>query len=209
MKSAKSQNIFLLIFCVIAFILFRIITPHLAEKQIQSDIVQYYSFVTAVFECKDLTYQNNCPTEHASVPIKDGKFVNKRSVGMAYMYTPPYLVSQVIAKIEGRYDNGYSKKTENILVIGIMIYVCIGLFFLGKAMFRYFSFPVVGFCLLALILCTNLTWYVAGEALYTHSVNFMWMSILIYATMKFHDTLPTGRQAKKVIPLLVAAFSLS
>jgi hypothetical protein len=176
--------------------------PTFKRDQVYSDVVQYYSFVTATFECKDLSYKSGCPPIHYSLTTKDGRFVNKRTVGMAYMYTPLYLVSQTIAKFQGREDDGYSKQTQKVLVLGMWFYLCIGLFVLGKAMFRYFSYPVVAFCLLALILCTNLLWYYAGDALFTHSVNFMWMSILIYATMKFHDT-------KKLFPLLFIALSVS
>jgi len=205
MKSAKAQNIFLLITCIGVLIILKLLSTDFytfKRKHINSDVIQYYSFVTATFECKDLSYKNNCPVNHQSLPIEGGNWVNKRSVGMAYMYTPFYVLSQVIAKAQGRYDDGYSKQTESILVLGIWIYFCIGLFFLGKGLFRFFSYPVVVFCLFSLILSTNLLWYLLGEPLFTHSINFMWLSILIYSTILFHEN-------KKLGWLVLIAFSVS
>lgn len=205
MPSTRSQNIFLFITCLVVLGILNILSndiPTFKRKHINTDVIQYYSFVTAVFECKDLSYKNSCPYNHQSLPIDGGRFVNKRSIGMAYMYTPFYCMSQVMAKLQGKYDDGYSRQTQNILVIGIWIYFCIGLFFLGKTLFRFFSYPVVVFCLFSLTICTNLSWYLLGEPLFTHAVNFMWMSILMYATILFHQNKKTGW-------LLIIAFSLS
>lgn len=121
---------------------------------------------------------------------------------MAYMYTPFYAIAQVVAIVKGHRDDGYSKLTQKILVLGIWIYVCIGLFFLGKALFRFFPSRIVITTLTMLLVSTNLIWYINGEALFPHGVNFMWLSILIYSTIKYH-------QQQKLFYILFGAFSIS
>lgn len=203
--SAKRQNLILLFVCVITLVFFKIYTGHVRtfERQlIASDVVEYYSFVPAAFECKDLSFQNGCPELYWKRPSADGRQVNKRSVGMAYMYLPFYGVSQLVSAIAGDNDNGYSKRTQKILVLGMWIYVCIGLFFLGKALFRFFSPAVVVSTLFLLVSATNLLWYTHGEPLFTHGVNFMWLAIIIYFTIRYHEK-------QKLVLMLMIAFSIS
>ncbi len=173
------------------------------RNQINSDATEYYSFVTAAFECKDLSFKNGCPKDFWAKTTADGKPVNKRTVGMAYMYTPFYFVAQGVAALQGKDDDGYSKQTQKILVVGIWIYVCIGLFFLGKALFRFFRIRVVLAVLAILTVSTNLIWYTNGEVLFTHGVNFMWLSILIYSTIVFYED-----QKKQWIILIALSVSM-
>jgi len=203
--SSKRQNLILLFVCVIALVFFKGVSGYLKtfdRAHISSDVTEYYSFVPAAFECKDLSFEHGCPQLFWPLTTPDGHHVNKRSIGMAYMYVPFYGISQLISSINGENDDGYSKRTQSILVIGMWIYVCIGLFFLGKALFRFFSHAVVISTLFLLIATTNLVWYTNGEPLFTHGVNFMWLSILIYFTIAYHDR-------QKLISILIIAFSIS
>lgn len=199
--SSRLQNIVLMMVCVLAMVLFFVFSNHLKtfeRNHISSDVVEYYSFVPAAFKCKDLSFSSDCPKYYWAQTTKDGKHVNKRSIGMAYMYTPFYFLSQLTDDA----DDGYTKRTQKILVIGIWIYVCIGLFFLGKALFRFFSTFTVVTTLLLLISATNLIWYTNGEPLFTHGVNFMWFSILIYFTILYHHQ-------QKLWSIIVIALSVS
>lgn len=201
--SYKKQNQILLIFCVAAMVLFYLFSNRLntfKRVHINSDVTEYYSFVTATFECNDLSFSNDCPKFYWAQTTPNGSHVNKRSIGMAYMYTPFYVIAQLI---NGPSDDGYSKQTQKILVIGIWIYVCIGLFFLGKALYHYFSTTIVIVTLTALLAATNLIWYTNGEPLFTHGVNFMWLSILIYFTIKYHQI-----QKRRYILFIALAVSM-
>lgn len=157
------------------------------RKQINSDVIEYYSFVTAVFECKDLSFTADCPKIYFANTTPQGKKVNKRSVGMALMYLPWYGLSQLHATILNEHDDGYSKRTEAWLMAGMWIYFLAGIYFLGLSLIRYFDLKKVWAGIMFLLLGTNLIWYVNGEVLFTHAVNFMWMSLLIYYTILFHE----------------------
>jgi hypothetical protein len=203
--SGKRQNILLLFVCVIALVFFKIVAGYYKtfdREHIRSDVLEYYSFVPAVFECHDLSYEHGCPEKYWNHKAPNGHQVNKRSVGMAYMYTPFYGLAQLASVIKGVDDKGYSQRTQKILVLGIWIYVCIGLFFLGKAMFQFFSPAVVVSTLFLLIATTNLVWYTNGEPLFTHGVNFMWLSIIIYFTIRYHEK-------QSAFSMSIIAFSIS
>jgi hypothetical protein len=203
--SNRRQHIILLGLCILTFLLFGVYGNYLhtfKRNHISSDVVEYYSFIPAAFECADLSFSKGCPQFYWAQTTKDGRHVNKRSIGMAYMYTPIYAISRISAGITGHKQDAYSPHTQKILVIGIWVYVCIGLFFLGKALFRFFSPWVVVLTLIMLVTATNLIWYTNGEPLFTHGVNFMWFSILIYATIQYHRHF-------KLTSLLAVALSIS
>lgn len=156
------------------------------RKQINSDVVEYYSFVTAAFECNDLSFTSDCPKIYFANTTKDGRKVNKRSVGMAFMYLPWYGLSQLHAFALGIKDDGYTKRTESWLIIGNWIYLMIGMFYLAKSLSAFVSIRYTYAAVLLLLTCTNLIWYSNGEVLFTHAVNFMWVSLLIYFTIRYH-----------------------
>lgn len=157
------------------------------RKQINSDVIEYYSFVTAVFECKDLSFTTGCPNVYFTNTSEEGKKVNKRSIGMAIMYLPWYGLSQLHARIGGIHDDGYSKATETWLIAGIWIYFLIGMYFLGLSLAKFIPIRSIWALLIILLTGTNLIWYTNGEVLFTHAVNFMWVSILIYFTIRYHS----------------------
>lgn len=202
---SRKQNLILLIVCVITLVFFKVFGTYLKtfdRQHISSDVTEYYAFVPAAFECQDLSFKHKCPELFGPLTTPDGHLVNKRSIGMAYMYIPPYAISQLVSSINGDNDNGYSKRTQNVLVLGMWFYALVGLFFLGKALFRFFPPIIVVSTLFLLVGTTNLIWYTNGEPLFTHGVNFMWLSVLIYFTMVYHDR-------QKLSTLLIIAFSIS
>ena len=203
--SNRRQDISLLVFCVFAMLIFTVFSSYLKtfqRNQINSDVVEYYSFIPAAFECHDLSFTSDCPKFYWAQTTPDGKRVNKRSIGMAYMYLPFYGLSQGISSFKGKNDDGYSLQTQKMLVYGMWIYVIIGLFFLGKALYYFFNSRAVLTTLTILILSTNLIWYTNGEPLFSHGVNFMWFSLLIYSTIKYH-------QQYKLWPLILISISCS
>ena len=186
---AKKQNSILFLFCVIVLAIFYFFSFSLQtfkKEQIATDVVEYYAFVTAAFECHDLSFTKDCAKGFWARTTEDGRKVNKRTIGMAVMYTPFYEAGQIYTTWQGRPDDGYSRISQSFLVVGMWIYVCIGIFLLGKALYYFFNTRPVITVLLLLVTATNLIWYTNGEVLFTHGVNFMWLSCLLLFTIRYH-----------------------
>lgn len=151
-----------------------------------SDVNVYYSYLPALFVHGDLTF--SFPNNYWMVQAENGNVVMKSTMGMAYMYMPFFLVGHGIAKLTGAPATGYSKPYAWSVYYGTLLYMMLGLYFLRKALRRYFSEVATGITLLAVYLGTNLMFYNLGTGEMTHGYLFSIYGVLIYKLIRWNDT---------------------
>jgi hypothetical protein len=164
------------------------------EAIIRSDVLWYYSYLPAVFIYKDISYSfiDRMPINHKKNIIyytssTGGKFP-KMSMGLAYLYLPFFLVGHSLALVLGGTADGYSITYQIALVIAAFFYSIIALVYLRKFLLLYFSESVTSLTMITIFLGTNLFYYITHESGMSHAYNFCLFIILIYYSVKWHNS---------------------
>jgi len=136
------------------------------------DVAEYYSFLPTFF------YQNS---DSVSINFKK----NKRTVGMAIMYSPAFLVGHAIAACNGEIKDGYSEPYKWSIRWGSIIYCILGLLFCRKSLLLFFDDIIVSISLICILFGTNLFFYTYCYGEMPHSYLFFLYSAFIYSTLQF------------------------
>jgi hypothetical protein len=139
--------------------------------QFDSDVIEYYYYLPVLFY--------GTPEE-----IKSNHSVNKRTIGMAIMYTPAFLAGDFIARQTGEKLNGYSPPYQKASRWGSIIIVAAGLWFTRKGLRMFFSEPVVMLTLFAIFFGSNLFYYTYGVGEMPHSYVFFLYAVFVYLTLR-------------------------
>jgi len=182
-----------IVFIAVVFLQFNDKLWENPKNVIKWDVINYYQFLPAAFDYGDLSLKfidndisllkyNFWP--HIS-PI--GKYTNKMSMGLSFMYLPFYLIAQIHAYITNQPTTGFSPPYAFWLLFSSLFYVMVGLSFLRKTLLKYFSDVIVAITILSLFFGTNLLYYTTLEAPMSHSYLFSLFAIFIYYTIKWHE----------------------
>lgn len=174
----------LLLFTIVFFNFFKAWTT---SHPFSFDCDQYYSYLVAFFIHGDLTF--NFPNGYWLHEGPKGILIQKMSLGVALMEAPFFLIGHFIAKITGQPTDGYSAPYAYSVAFGIVLYVFAGLHFLKKALRYYYSEFATSLTLIGVFLGTNLFFYTVGYGTMSHSFLFSLFSLIIYSTIKWHQTL--------------------
>lgn len=137
-----------------------------------SDMQEYYTFLPEYF--LDYTMMDGMNVE-----------TNKRTIGMAIMYSPAFFVGHVIAYFSGEVQNGYTWPYQWAVRWGSIIYCLFGLLFCRKNLFLFFKEPIVVLALTGIFFGTNLFVYTYGAGEMPHAYLFFLYSAFIYFTLKW------------------------
>jgi hypothetical protein len=162
-----------------------------SRDQIQQDVVPYYSYLPATFICGDVTLENtkNCEGRYWYGVTPTGGKVIKMTMGLSFMYMPWFLIAHyIIAPLTSFPNDGYSPVYQATLVIGSFLYLLLAFMLLFKILQHYVSAKTVHITILVLFFGTNLLWYSTGEALMSHQYNFFLFVVLLYSTIKWHQS---------------------
>lgn len=161
------------------------------KNRITLDAPSYYTYLPATFIYKDL-HLNFIDKDKAFFKdkiwyytIEDGKKLIKHPMGISVALSPFFLVAHIVAKVNGAVQDGYSLTYQNVLSLGVLLYLFLGLFYLRKFLLYFFSDTVTAFTLLAIGLGTNLLWYSTFEGLMPHAISFSFWSMCIYVFYKW------------------------
>lgn len=136
-----------------------------------SDVEQYYRFLPDFFI--------NGP-KASEKSIRE----NKRTIGMAVLYAPGFVVGHIKAKIDGAPQTGYSEPYQWAVRWGTIIYVIAGLFFCRLGLLMFFSELVTLITLICLLFATNLFYYTYTWGELAHSYLFCLYAVFIYAILQ-------------------------
>jgi hypothetical protein len=163
------------------------------NKIIQNDVVSYYAYLPAAFIFNDLGFEfiKDLPDDFEGTiwlqTAPSGKPVLKMTMGLAILWTPFFLIANIIAQISGSSALGYSWPYSLSIFIATLVYLMVGLVFLRKLLLRYFSEVVSASVMLILVLGTNLMYYVVSEPGMSHVYNFCLITAFLYYTIKWTE----------------------
>lgn len=174
------------------------------------DVTSYYGYLTAAFIHNDLKLdfvdndsidykakfqfwptrlnENGKPDDSGDIKII------KTTMGMSFMYAPFFFMAHTYAKISDYDPNGYSIPYEFFLVMSCLFYLFIGLWYLRKLLLLFYSELVSGIIMGAILLGTNLFFYVSTEPAMSHAYSFALIAVFLYHTIKWHQ-LPSLKRA--------------
>ena len=121
-------------------------------KVIMNDVVEYYTYLPALFVYHDITlkFTEKNPGYYGDkfwpIPAPNGGHVTKMSMGMAMLYSPFFFAAHITAKLTGLEANGFSPIYKLALQMSCLFYRAIGLYFLRRLLQRYFNDVVTSSC---------------------------------------------------------------
>lgn len=148
------------------------------------DVDQYYCYLPALFVHHDLKF--NFENGYWLVAAPNGQRVPQRTMGMALLYSPFFLVAHFISRISDLPATGYTELYASWVYFGTILYSIIALFFLRLALRYFFSERVTALTLAVIFLGTNLLYYTLGWGEMAHSYLFLLFCMLIYFTIRWH-----------------------
>ncbi|MCD6066012.1 MAG: hypothetical protein K0S33_838 [Bacteroidetes bacterium] len=154
-----------------------------------SDVQEYYAY---------LPYHMLGNTDPGL--IRDIRW-NKRSIGMAVMYSPFFAAGHLAAKIRGETTDGFSGSYQEFVHLGTLFYFFMALWICRKTLLKYFSETVVCICLVILVFATNLFYYAYGWGEMPHVYLFFLYALFIHYSLKWIEK-PQGKN------LFISAFIL-
>lgn len=200
-----SNVVFMLLLIVMVWTTFNLKRWKEAEKThkiIDWDVTSYYGYLPATFIHEDITLSFidkdtiNYSNKHQFWPetAPNGGKVIKTTMGMAFMYTPFFLMGHAVAHLSKYEPNGFSQPYEFFLVVSCLFYLFVGIWYLKKTLLQYYSEVVTSITMFVVLLGTNLYYYASTEPAMSHAYSFALVACLLYLTIKWHDS-PTLKRA--------------
>ncbi len=168
------------------------------------DVLGYYMYLPAYFIYDDLfqfefmekvisTYH---PTNvfYQAFPAGNGNLVTKYPIGVSILYLPFFFLGHLAAKVFGYPMDGFSAPYQWSIGLSAVFYSAVALWVLRKILLRYFSDKAVALTFIVGVLGVNYMQYVFVDGAMTHGYLFFTYALLIYFTIKWHDT-PRKRYA--------------
>ncbi|MEX2597913.1 MAG: hypothetical protein WEC59_13390, partial [Salibacteraceae bacterium] len=180
---------------------------HKNDNHIRGDGLAYYSYIPALIIHHDIKggFYENLNEEGRSrywfYKGKDGAYLPKMTMGLAYFWAPGVFAAHHIAGWFGYEQNGWSAPYQWSIVFTAWMLVLVGCWGLFQVLQKRFSKLISFLTLMLLIFATNLLHYAASEVSMSHVYSFSLLALLLYMNDKW-------REAFRWKHLFVAAFLL-
>lgn len=157
-----------------------------------SDTFEYYSYLSMTFLASDPFFYNweaEPHWEYAWVQETPGgsKSTLKMTMGMSMLYAPFFGLAHGTAKLFGLQADGYSEIYQFGILFCALFWLSLGLFCLRSVLEKYFSQTVVILTLVAIMLGTNIDWYLFVRVGITHPFTFSLSAILLYLVQNWYE----------------------
>lgn len=169
---------------------------------IQWDVFGYYLYLPFQFIYHDIeikdeqciwniihTYHNT-ETLYQLTQAPSGIHIMKYSMGLAILYAPFFFVAHAIALLTGYPADGFSQPYQVSMLVCGLCYTFLGLFYLRKILRYFFSEGVTALTILLVVFGTNYLVHTGlyGQGLMSHNFLFTLYVILIWYTIRFHQS---------------------
>ena len=170
------------------------------EKEISWDIFGYYLPLPATFIYEDPLLNDRAWVEKLNEEKQltgtlyqissndDGEPMYFFFLGMAMLFLPFFLLAHGWASLFGFPADGFSGPYQYFMVFGAVVYTIIGLYFFRKILLKYFDDKLSTVLLLLIVFATNYIHHLTLKDLETVNVLFMLVNIIIWHTIKWHET---------------------
>ncbi|MBK6967404.1 MAG: hypothetical protein IPH20_26780 [Bacteroidales bacterium] len=164
--------------------------PH---RIIDSDVSNYYAYLPLTFIFDQLDYkfdEESFPIVKDyvyGVPVGNGNSINPYTMGLAIAYSPFFFAVHLPLKWMDYPTTGFSQPYRISIILACMFYFMTALFLLKKILLKVFDDRVTALTLTALVLATNLIYYVTYEPGMPHAFNFAFNVGFLFLTIKWHE----------------------
>lgn len=164
--------------------------PH---RIIDSDVSNYYAYLPLTFIFDQLDYkfdEESFPIVKDyvyGVPVGNGNSINPYTMGLAIAYSPFFFAVHLPLKWMDYPTTGFSQPYRISIILACMFYFMTALFLLKKILLKIFDDRVTALTLTALVLATNLIYYVTYEPGMPHAFNFAFNVGFLFLTIKWHE----------------------
>ncbi|MCD4698411.1 MAG: hypothetical protein K8S16_19470 [Bacteroidales bacterium] len=164
------------------------------SKIFYGDSLTYYAYLPALFVHNDVTleFAREDPQKYNGkmfhlVEGPNGNYVIKTSSGMAIAVSPFFLLAHGYASLTIHEANGFTKPYKLAVMLSVLVYILLGLTFLGKILKRYYSELTVGITILIVGIGTNLLCFSTIQAGVSHAFSFVFLIFYIYLVIKWYE----------------------
>lgn len=192
-KKSNFAILFVFLYCLITITNFGSYKPSGQWGPFRYDQFAYYSYLPAIFIYKDIDFgfvkdlPENNPQIFWPTITKEGKLVNKVTMGMSILFSPFFLMAHGYAKIVGEPLTGYSMPYRVAMFVSALFYILMSLLLMRKLLNRYFIDNITSITLIALFLGTNYFYYAVHEVMMSHAYSFFLYLLFIYLSLKWHE----------------------
>lgn len=154
------------------------------ENRLKIDAPSFYAYLPVLFLNGDADLSEKNEIEYFKayrpwfVKVEDHYLV-KHTMGLALVLSPFFLIAHLLAHILSFDHGGFSIFYQNILNLGVIFYLGIGLYSLRKQLLKFFDEKAVTLCLLSLVLGTYIFYYSVIEPFMSHAITFSFMCIAL------------------------------
>ncbi len=200
MRKSLPYSKFALIFIILilAYNVF-LFVPH---SILSWDIFGYYLYLPLQFIYHDLGIKDitiidkiidkyhNTSTFYQALHLPNGNWVMKYPMGMAVLYSPFFAIGHLVASLAGFEKDGFSVPYQLSLLYGSFLYTLLGLYFLRKSLLKLFDEITTATLLIIIVLGTNSLIHLSihGQGLMSHNYLFFLFALILWLTLKWHET---------------------
>jgi hypothetical protein len=139
------------------------------------------------FPAIDSQYQVSGGKVYQANKVENGNYVFKYLGGVAILQIPFFAIGHVAARLTGHKQDGFSPPYQYAIAFGNIVYCIMGIFFLRWVLLIFFNDQTTAITLLLLLLASNFIQYVAVDGGMSHGYIFWLYTILLFATIKWHQ----------------------
>ncbi len=193
----KLQNIALLVCVLVISVL---ILQGGFKNIITWDTFGYYLYLPMIFNGGGLTHTNleyfqgitdlydNTPYFYQLVLAENGNYFTKYTSGWAVMMSPFYFLGNLICRLSGQPNDGFSLPYQYSIIFGSWFYMILGLYYVKKIINNFFEDKVTALVLLILVFGTNYFFMRYAAIGSCNNLEFTLLAIMIWQTIKYHET---------------------
>jgi hypothetical protein len=167
--------------------------------RLDADAVEYFAHLRSLVYDQDLDFANEF--EHFGIAQRWDKIVptptgHRRtifSVGPALMWMPFYLGADLLARLAGSPEEGYSAWHIRATALASLAYGVAGLLLLYGLLRRWLDRPSALWTVLLIEYATFLYWYLVYEAVMSHALSFFMAALIVWVWWEGRRELAVGR----------------
>ncbi len=196
----RKTSLYIAIFLSLIIVIFNFL--YIPANILSWDVFGYYLYLPCLFIYNDLGLNdisiihniveqyNSSATFYQAVQLPSGEWVMRYQMGMAILYSPAFFIGHLIALTGGYTADGFSSPYQYSVFIENIIVTIIGIFIMRKLLLKFFNEKVTAVVLIILVIGTNFFYHNAfyGANAMNHNYLFTLYALLIWITIKWHDT---------------------
>ena len=154
--------------------------------RIDADAIEYYSHLRSLYFDGDLDFENEF--RHFGIlergdkrrPTATGHRRTIFSVGPSLLWLPFYAVGDVVARIGGGTEQGYSPAHIRAAMLGSLFWGVLGLLLVYRLLRELFAPSAAFWTAFLLLYATFLYWYLIFEPLMSHAGSFFCAALVLF-----------------------------